>query len=203
MQNERVMTATVYRTVYVALVAAAVAINFGFFRGRAYWHILNYYTLLSNIACLVFFAAMLVRRRPAPRAEGAIAYCIAITGIIYATMLAPADFAEGNFFTFQNIVLHYVGPVMVIVDWLLFCPRRRIRTTDPLLWLLIPLGYFGYILVRSTFAGNIGTTDSPFPYDFIDPAVQGGWGPMLGGVGFIALGMLALGYLILLLDRKL
>jgi hypothetical protein len=90
---------------------------------------------------------------------------------------------------------------MVVLDWLLFSPKGRFRPTDPLVWLLAPLGYFGYILVRSTFAGNIGTSESPFPYGFIDPAVQGGWGEMLRGVLFIALGMAALGYIIFALDR--
>ncbi len=196
------MKKLIYRAIYVALVAVALVLDFEFLQGRANWYYLNYYTILSNIACLVFFTLALFHpQRITPRAEGAITFCIAITGIIYATMLAPADIAEGHFFNFENIVLHYVAPIMVILDWLLFCPKGRLRTTDPLLWLCIPLSYFGYILVRSTFAGNIGNIGSRFPYGFIDPAIQGGWGPMLQGVAFIALGMLALGYLIFLLDR--
>ncbi len=86
--------------------------------------------------------------------------------------------------------------------WLIFCPKGRLRASDPLLWLFIPLGYFCYILVRSTFAGNIGPTTSPFPYPFIDPLARGGWGPMLGGVALIALGMAALGFLLLFIDRR-
>lgn len=128
---------------------------------------------------------------------------IAVTGIVYAVLLAPADIAEGNFFTFKNLILHYIGPAMVVLDWLLFSPKGRFRLTDPLVWLLAPLGYFGYILVRSTFAGNIGNTGSRFPYDFIDPAVQGGLGGMVRSVLFIALGMAALGYIIYALDRML
>ncbi len=136
-----------------------------------------------------------------PRMEGAIVFCISVTGIIYALLLAPTDMASANLFTFKNIILHYVGPTMVVLDWLLFCPKGRLRISDPLLWLLIPLTYFGYILLRSTFAGNIGPTESPFPYPFIDPEVQGGWGAMLQGVTIIAIGMAALGYLIYFLDR--
>jgi hypothetical protein len=137
----------------------------------------------------------------APRTEAAIAYCIAITGIIYAVLLAPADMGSGRFFSFENMVLHYVGPAAVFVDWLLFASKGRLRATDPLRWLLIPLSYFIYILVRSTFAGDIGTTGSRFPYDFIDPAAQGGWGGVFASVGVIALGMAALAYLIYFIDR--
>ncbi len=196
--------ATAYRSLYVVMCTAALVLEFGFMRGEAHLYALNYYTVLSNIACVVFFVAMLSHpRRPMPRTEGAILFCIAITGIIYATMLAPAAIDSGSFFSFRNMALHYVGPAMVVVDWLLFCPKGRLRVTDPLLWLFIPLGYFCYILLRSTFVDNIGPADSAFPYPFIDPATRGGWGPMLGGVGVIAIGMAALGYLILLLDRLL
>ncbi len=89
---------------------------------------------------------------------------------------------------------------VLVLDWLLFSPKGTFRSSDPVLWLLAPLGYFGYILVRSTFAGNIGTTDSQFPYGFIDPAVQGGWGEMFWGVAFIAIGMAILGYAIYTVD---
>lgn len=195
------LASTLYRSIYVIMCFTALMLEFGFLSGHAYFSALNYYTVLSNIACLVFFIALLVRRQPMPRTEGAIVFCIAITGIIYATMLAPAAIADGTFFSFKNIALHYAGPLMVILDWLIFVPKGRLRATDPLLWLFIPLGYFCYIIVRSTFAGNIGPTDSAFPYPFIDPAVRGGWWPMLGGVGFIALGMAALGYIIYLVDR--
>ncbi len=203
-----------WKGAFAGLAFAAVIVDLGFFAGRADWYILNYYTLLSNIACGVFFAASHHASERAlragakdfawhPRLEGLFVFCIAVTGIVYATMLAPDDIAKGKFFNFHNLVLHYTGPAMVVLDWLLFSPKGKFRSGDPLRWLLVPLGYFGYILVRSTFAGPIGTTGSRFPYGFIDPAVQGGWGPMMRGVAFITLGMAVLGYAIWALDRLL
>ncbi len=187
----------------MVLVAAALIVDLGFFGFRINWPYLNYYTLLSNIACMIFFAALLFGRRDAPRVEGAMVFCITVTGIIYATLLAPDDLAEGHFWKFDNLVLHYVSPLMVIADWVVFSARGRVRAADPLCWLFMPLGYFGYILLRSTFAGDIGDTGSAFPYHFIDPAVQGGWGPMLLGVGGLAVGMAVLGYIIFFVDRLL
>ncbi len=211
MRIKNLWISTSWKGIFALLCAAALVIDFGFFKGRADFYLLNYYTILSNIACLVFFSMSHIAGERAlkagtrdfawlPRAEGAFVFCIAVTGIIYAVMLAPADIASGNFLTFKNLVLHYVGPAMVLLDWLLFSPKGRFRAFDPLRWLLIPLGYFGYILLRSTFAGNIGGTGSRFPYGFIDPAVQGGWGKMFWGVAEIAVGMAALGYIIYLVD---
>ena len=211
MRIKNLWLSTAWKGVFAALCFAALLLDFGFFNGRADWYRLNYYTLLSNIACMVFFMLSHFHCERAlksgakdfswkPRPEGLFVFCIAVTGIVYATMLAPEDIAAGKFLTFENLVLHYTGPSMVILDWLLFSPKGTFRPSDPVLWLLAPLGYFGYILVRSTLAGNIGTTDSPFPYGFIDPAVQGGWGEMFWGVAFIAIGMAILGYAIYTVD---
>jgi hypothetical protein len=211
MQIKNLWFSTAYRGVYALLVAAALVVDFGFMKGEARLHILNYYTVLSNIACMVFFAVAHLRSERAlkagekdfsyrPRLEGAMVFCIAVTGIVYAVMLAPADLAAGKFFTFDNLVLHYVGPAMVILDWLLFSPKRSFRPLDPLLWLCIPLVYFGYILLRSTFAGDIGNTGSAFPYGFIDPVVQGGWSNMFWSVAQLAVAMLVLGYVIYIVD---
>ena len=200
-----------WKGLFAMLCAAALILDFGFFRGRADFHILNYYTVLSNLACMVFFSVAHLRSEAAlrrgvrdfvwcPRGEGAFVFMIAVTGIVYAVMLAPADIVSGNFYHFENLVLHYIGPCMVLLDWILFSPKGSFRPTDPLLWLLAPLGYFGYILVRSTFAGPIGSTGSAFPYGFIDPGVQGGWGEMFWGVAGIAMAMAALGYIIYTLD---
>ncbi len=214
MRIKNLWASATYKGVFAILIAVALALDFGFFRGEANFYILNYYTVLSNIACLVFFAVAHFRVEKAlkagakefvwwPRGEAAVVFCISVTGIVYATMLAPIDIASGNFFTFNNLMLHYIGPVMVLVDWLLFCPKGRLRATDPLLWLLIPLAYFGYIVVRATFAGDIGDSGSRFPYGFIDPAVQGGWGGVMRMVGLLTVGMAALGYVIYLIDHYL
>ncbi len=211
MYSKNLKASLIYKGLYVVMCAVALVLEFGLPKGHLYLYALNYYTVLSNLVCLAFFASALGPLIKAlksgrdlawhPRTEGAVVFCIAITGIIYAGLLAPAAVAEGDFFSFRNMALHYVGPAMVVLDWLLFCPKGRLRPTDPLLWLFIPLSYLCYILLRSTVAGNIGPSASRFPYPFIDPAVQGGWGAMLRGVGLIALGMAALGYLVFLIDR--
>ncbi len=211
MRIRNLWLSTAWKGIFALLCAVALVLDFGFLRGRADWYILNYYTVLSNIACMVFFSIAHLRSEKAlkagirdfswrPRLEGLFVFCISVTGIVYATMLAPADIAEGNFWNFKNLVLHYTGPAMVVLDWLLFSPKGSFRPSDPVKWLGVPLGYFGYILVRSTFAGPIGTSGSAFPYGFIDPAVKGGWGEMFWGVAQIALGMAALGYVIYTID---
>ncbi len=194
-----------------ALVAACI---FGLAHhvGPGRWSDFNYYTILSNTVCLLYFGASLAVNLPGtlrgreaaawhPRLEGAVVFGITVTLLIYHFVLRPGDIAAGKaFYTPLNMTQHYVVPIMSILDWLLLCPKGRWRPGDPLLCLLLPLAYFVYILLRAPFAGNIGDTGSPYPYGFIDVQALG-----VGRVALNALlcaaGMLSLAYVYYLLDR--
>src|SRR5699024_6786374 len=160
----------VYKTLLVVL--AAYGLHFHMTAGK--WGDFNYYTVLSNAACFLYFLVSLVynARRLArhrhtatwkPRLEGAVVFCIMVTFLIYNFILRPEAFRMGNggsFYSVLNMVQHYIVPLMVLLDWLLFCPKGRWRRYDPASWLLIPLVYFIYILIRAPFAGDIGGTSS-------------------------------------------
>ena len=147
-----------------------------------HWADFNYYTVLSNAFCFVYFLISLVinLKRLAqrqhtyswrPRLEGAVLFTITVTLLIYNFMLRPPHPSRAlnpDFFSPLNIIQHYIVPFAVIFDWLLFAPKRHWRKTDPLSWILIPFAYFIYILIRAPFAGDIAGTSSPYPYAFID-----------------------------------
>ncbi len=171
-----------YKTLLV--IAAAYGLHFHMAAGK--WGDFNYYTVLSNAVCFLFPCVAGVQRPAAgpgchtvtwrPRAEGAVVFCITVTFLIYHFILRPEAFRMGNggsFYSVLNMVQHYIVPLMALLDWLLFCPKGRWRRYDPASWLLIPLAYFIYILIRAPFAGNIGGTSSPYPYSFIDIQAHG------------------------------
>ena len=79
----------------------------------------------------------------------------------------------GDVYAVLNRLQHYAVPLMALVGWLLRCPKGRLRPSAPLTWLLMPLAYFLYILIRAPFAGNIAGTSSPYPYGFIDIQLHG------------------------------
>lgn len=203
-------------TVYKALIvlAAGYGLSLHIFQGK--WSDFNYYTVLSNAACFIYFLISLainVRRLAQgrhvstwkPRLEGAVVFMITVTFLIYNFVLRPEAFKMGggaNFYSVLNMVQHYIVPWLVIFDWLLFCPKGRWRRYDPAAWLLIPLLYFVYILIRAPFAGDIGGTSSPYPYDFIDIQAHGVATVAVNAL-WAALGMLALAYLMYFIDRGL
>ena len=198
---------------YKALLVIAAAYGLHFHMAAGKWGDFNYYTVLSNAVCFFYFLASLVfnvRRLVRgyhtvtwrPRAEGAVVFCITVTFLIYHFILRPEAFRMGNggsFYSVLNMVQHYIVPLMALLDWLLFCPKGRWRRYDPASWLLIPLAYFIYILIRAPFAGNIGGTSSPYPYSFIDIQAHG-VGIVARNALLAALGMFVLAYLMYFID---
>jgi hypothetical protein len=96
--------------------------------------------------------------------------------------LAPLDMWRG-----AAALVHYLMPVVVVADWILAPPRRRIRFGRALLWLVYPVGYLVYSLVRGALVGW-------YPYPFLDPTRGAGYGGVavaaagiaVGAVGFTA-----------------
>lgn len=75
-----------------------------------------------------------------------------------------------------NIVAHYVMSVVMVADWLFQPPLARLEPRHLWWWLVYPVAYLVYSLVRGAIVGW-------YPYWFIDPARAGGW----GGVAVFAL----------------
>jgi hypothetical protein len=212
MYIKNIYASTIFKGIYIILCALALGLDFGIGSGHFYSYKLNYYTVLSNIACLIFFllafkgsVGALTRGEKGfvytPRGKGFIVFGITVTMLIYHFMLAPDDIsaADVNFFSLENMLLHYVCPAMVILDWLLFDSKGCYHRFDPVLWLIPPFVYMGYALVRAQFADAIGYTDSAYPYDFLDVETLG-WGGMLSGVGELVLIFLAIGYFYYIAD---
>jgi hypothetical protein len=76
-------------------------------------------------------------------------------------------------------VLHYLVPAWFAIDWLAGPPSPPVPLRRALLWLLYPLAYVAYSLVR-------GPLVDWYPYPFLDPATGG-----YGAVAATAVGIAA------------
>jgi hypothetical protein len=111
---------------WIVAVAAffAVALQCGLFRGKWDFSCLTYFTLMSNVACLLYFpVAALYQHRTGrswqPMVKGAILMCISVTGLVYHFML-HGRFAMQGTILISNSLLHYVVPICTVIDWLVF-----------------------------------------------------------------------------------
>ena len=166
------LTALVVQLVYLA--------QLGFFNPVNYF---SYFTNLSNVFLSVVFlvgAAFLIQRRePTPTGEiirGASVAAIIIVGIVYGVLLSGEDL--GHLMPWVNVVLHIVTPLAGIADWLLLPPKHTLRYQQLGYWLIYPLAYIIYALIRGAIVGF-------YPYFFVNPALAGGY----GGVALYCLGV--------------
>lgn len=173
-----------------------------------------YYTILSNILCFVYFAVLVIAQRKKENAliRGAVTMCITVTGLVYHFMLnglmgvATGESVPITALSVSNILVHYVVPAMVILDYFLFVPKGQYKSLYPLAWLVLPYAYFAFAMVRAevstaTFTG-FGGTVSRYPYPFLDVDVYG-WDKVILIVLAVTVAFITLGYLSFVLDRLL
>ncbi len=95
-----------------------------------------------------------------PKTLTATAVYITIVGLIYNLILrfqwAPQGLAK-----LVDELLHSVIPALFIFFWIKFVPTQSIQWKNILPWLIYPLAYLGYTLLRGSFAAW-------YPYPFIN-----------------------------------
>jgi hypothetical protein len=131
----------------------------------------SYFTILSNISATVTFAvggiALLLGRRGLPDGmRGAVTCYMTVTGIIYAVVLRPDAEQAGQLAQWIDDVVHLVMPIAVFVDWLVVPPREKLRYSIVRYWLLFPVAFVTYSLIRGHFVNW-------YPYPFLDPRGRG------------------------------
>ncbi len=88
-----------------------------------------------------------------------------VGGILHWFLLRPLLDLHGADYLADKL-LHVAVPVLTIVGWLVFGPRGRVDRTDLLGFLVVPVVWLAYTLIR-------GAIVDWYPYPFIDVAVHG------------------------------
>ena len=145
---------------------------------------LSYFTVDSNsLAAIVLLcgAALLARNRPDTHTFAVIRLAVTtymvITGIVY-NLLLRGLLVQGNVVAWSNEVLHLIGPLYLLLDWLFAPGRRPLRSRDAVPALVFPAVWLVYTLVRGPFATDpFRPTDYWYPYPFLNPVTSaGGYG---------------------------
>lgn len=148
--------------------AASVSVNFA-----------SYFTIESNLLAVVVLLAGVVRaaRGRSPGHAGsvtrmAVTTYMVLTGLVYNALLRGA-LPQGATVAWSNEVLHVIGPVYVLADWVLARDRVRLARRDCVLALAFPAVWTAYTLVRGPFARDpYRHTSTWYPYPFINPVTS-------------------------------
>lgn len=164
----------------------AVALQCGLFREKWDFTCLTYFTLMSNLACVIYYPMAAVYqlrtgRSWKPMVKGAILMCISVTGLVYHFMLHGRFEMQGTILL-SNILLHYVVPVCTVLDWVIFDEKGHFSVKTAGLWLLAPLGYFIFVMIAVAMGAHLGPYGERYPYFFMDVDVLGFWTVFLTGL---------------------
>ncbi|WP_027036977.1 Pr6Pr family membrane protein [Mesorhizobium ciceri] len=134
--------------------------------------VFSFFTILTNIGAVLVHTSLLSPSGYAwlpafagPRMRAGVAVSIALVFIVYATVLARLWQPQG-LFLLCDVLLHYVTPVLFVLWWLIAGADGRTRWSDISWWVIYPIAYLVYALVRAPFAGEV-------PYPFLDIAKNG------------------------------
>jgi hypothetical protein len=161
--------------------------------GYAKGNFFSFFTIQSNIlavAALFLLVAVPRDRRTAlfDGARQAAVLYMAITGVVFALLLAGLQEDVQTSASWVDFVVHKLMPVVLVVDWVVDPPRHRLRAWTVLAWLAYPAAWLAYTLVR-------GEVVEWYPYPFVDVSNLGYGGVLARAAGLtvgFALGAAAL-----------
>jgi hypothetical protein len=143
-------------------------------QGRSIVNMFSYFTIQSNVLVFAMSVVLLVR----PRVRGALwrvvrlaALCgITLTGVVYATVIAPYVHLSGEALVYDYI-FHYVVPIATVIGFVVVGPRQAFQRRD-MVFLAWPVSWLIYTMVRGAVADpvfrGLGEAPSHYPYRFLD-----------------------------------
>jgi hypothetical protein len=131
---------------------------------------LSYFTILTNLIVAIVSTASVRREAPdtfltRPSTLSAVAVYIFIVGLTYSLLLRSIWEPTG-LNAVLDVALHDITPILYVLFWFVFVPKGTLRWSQPISWLIYPLIYVVYSLIRGAITGT-------YPYYFVDVTLLG------------------------------
>jgi len=177
--------ALIYRGAAVLIATAGLLALLGLFQGSVHVNVLYYYTALSNIMAIILFVMLIIRTISGinkdignnacyfPRFSMICSINVLLTFVVFWILLVPHLIGILPLWTFSNLAVHAITPLLCLFDYILFAEPRRLKYRDVYYVTIFPICY----LAGSSLAGLAGhvygispTDGAPirFPYFFYD-----------------------------------
>ena len=206
-ENRKKKLLILWRIAFSFIILSAILVRAGIFNSFSQLQTLYSFTSVSGtyillITLITIFNTNENRSKGISTARSIGVMMILITGLIYHFILLPQKILENpnyEVFTYGNIVAHYITPLLMFMEWLLFDEKGKINKWEPLICSVIPCAYFIVFSIYGYYGTTISGKDTSYVYFFMD------WG-RLGATGvikwsfFLLVGILCLTYFIYLID---
>ena len=198
----------------------------GIFGGIVNFNSFMFYTIQSNLLAILFFAYLSIRTakrlREARKGNAGwnsrlgmvCAVDLLVTFIVFWALLAPQDIDPNYLWTFENIAVHTITPLLCLMDYILFSSAHSLKYRDvyypcifPALYVAFTriariMGYIYYYIgvAENPLSDNIETIPVRAPYFFLDFDRLGMMAIIY--IGVILVFFLLLGHVIYWIDHK-
>ena len=152
----------------------------------------QFFTILTNLLIFIFMALIAIGRSIPKRLMRALAVAIICVGLVYHAVLAHLLDLSGLDLLADHGV-HTVVPLLTLVWWLFLASKPKFSWTDVPHWVVWPLIYCGYILVRASDSGF-------YPYPFLNVSELGYAGVAINVIALVVV-FIAVGFVLMLLER--
>ena len=159
----------------------------------------SFFTILTNILVAVALTCAISPRQSvghrffrSPVVCGGITASIVLVGVAYNLLLRHLWQPEG----WQRVadeVLHDVMPLGFLLYWWLYVPKGSLRFRHVLAWIIYPVVYFAYVLLRGDLIGD-------YVYPFIDVGTIGFTQAFVNALGVLA-GFVVMGLVLWGVDK--
>lgn len=181
-------------------------------------NMLSYFTIQSNIVCFFVMICSIChsfvsirRKRYHDYArvhlflKGLALLMITITFLTYNLVLTGTGFSMTAGFSsalsLNDRIVHFIVPALAWIEFLLFQPKGSFKKYDPFKWLLAPVIYFIFIMIKARYVSpaTYGIGIKRYPYFFMDVETYGVW-YVVKYVLIFAVATLVVGYIIRTID---
>jgi len=176
--------ALVFRVAVFIIAIAGLLDLMGVFHGEVYTGVLFYYTAQSNIFAILLFGILIIRTGLGLRRESEENACyfprllmvctvdVLLTFVVFWILLVPQLAGSFPLWTFSNLAVHAITPLLCFADYILFVQPRRLKYRDVYFVTIFPLCYviFSSIIGLTGYIYGIASDGMPirFPYFFFD-----------------------------------
>lgn len=125
----------------------------------------SYFTVLANVGAVVVLLLLAIepdRGSTFASWRGASTVYMGVTLLVYVTVLLPLETDVGVSEPWIDWIIHGIGPLFMLADWVINRPESGVTWSDFGKWLIFPAVYLVYTLIR-------GPIVDWYPYPFLDP----------------------------------
>ena len=208
----------IFRITYLLVCGFGIIRHFSLHDDIKNINMLSYFTIQSNIVCFIVMLCSIGHsfisiRRKEYRSyarihlflKGLALLMVTITFLTYNLVLTRAGFSMATEDMMElavgDRIVHFVVPALTWIEFLLFQPKGSFKAVDPFRWLLAPVIYFIFIMIKARYVSpdTYGTGIKQYPYFFMDVETYGPW-YVIKYAFIFALVTLVIGYIIRSID---